>query len=159
MMRAPAVTGWTLIEALATVAVLSLVATTLVASGMVGDHDRARSVHSVVASIRKLDETARMTARTGRPVALVVETSGRAIGLRVDGRIMDKVLLGEERLGEALMVVRLERDAALRQIRYDGSGVCADYRVLVRQGTVEHRFEVAGDTGWWRREHGAEEGK
>ncbi|MEW6747692.1 MAG: type II secretion system protein [Planctomycetota bacterium] len=136
--------GFTLLEMLAVIALLSLVAGFL-APGLVAGHEAA-SFAATCHLVQELDARARFFARTGGPVLL---------GVRDEGHLL---VLVRAKSGEILSQRRLPKELSVRltpegEKQYDRAGCCADYVVHVRgQGREasfeEARLKVAGETGW-----------
>ncbi|MEW6747317.1 MAG: type II secretion system protein [Planctomycetota bacterium] len=131
--------GFTLLEMLAVIALLSLVASFL-APGLVAEHEAA-SFTATCHIVQELDARARFFARTGDCVALGVRDEGRLLVLT---RAQSGEILSQKRLPKELSV----RLAPEGEKQYDRAGRCADYVVWVQGEGREACLEVAGETGW-----------
>ncbi|MEW6741429.1 MAG: type II secretion system protein [Planctomycetota bacterium] len=143
-MKGEARGGFTLLEMLAVIALLSLVASFL-AHGVVAEHGAA-SFAATCHLVQELDARARFLARTGDPVALAARDEGRLLELT---RAESGEILSQRRLPKGFSVSITPEG----EKEYDRAGRCADYVVHVRgQGREasfeEARLKVAGETGW-----------
>ncbi len=135
--------GFTLLEVLAVVALLSIAASICLAS--LGSAHESAAARALAASIRELDARGRLAARTLGAVDLVAdrETSTVSTRLSATGEVLSSVDVGKERS------VRLSdaRANEILAVRLDRSGRSIDYsaQVVSSGGTTTLRF--SGLTG------------
>jgi prepilin-type N-terminal cleavage/methylation domain-containing protein len=139
--------GLTLIEVLATTALLSLVAAALMGS-FGGVTDRAR-VQALLHDLGQVDARARLHARMGTSVALAVDPARR--------RLFATARPSGERLSELtwpddceVKLVRSVREPLIRArgIFVEAGGCSVDYTFEVKTPLGNDRIEVSGLTGW-----------
>jgi len=136
--------GLTLVEVLATTALLGIVAAVLLGSWS-APAQRSR-FRALVDEVKGLDARARVAARTGAPVALALDPTRHrlVVNLRFGGETVAEVSLPQD------VEVALLRDRAIRSgaVRFDPCGTSCDYALDLRDGTHHARVEFAGLTGW-----------
>jgi len=139
--------GLTLIEVLATTALMSFVAATLMGS-FSGVTDRAR-VQTLLHDLSQADARARLHARTGTSVTLSVDATHR--------RLYATARPSGERLSETtwpddcdVKLVRSVREPSNRAkaIVVEAGGSSVDYTFEVRTPLGNDRIDVSGLTGW-----------
>ena len=139
--------GLTLIEVLATTALLSLVAAALMAS-FGGVTFRAR-VQTLLHDLSQVDARARLHARTGTSVALVIDRTKRALfaTARPSGERLSEMTWPDDC---DVKLVRSVRDPSSRAkaIVVEAGGSSVDYAFEVKTQLGSDRIEVSGLTGW-----------
>lgn len=139
--------GLTLIEVLATTALLGLVAAALLGS-FGGVSDRAR-VQALLHDLVQVDARARLHAREGTSVAIAVDAANRTLlaAARSSGeRISETSWLD----GWDVKIVPAARDSSSRArvIVVEPGGVSSDYAFEVKTPLGVRRIDVSGLTGW-----------
>ncbi len=134
--------GFTLLEVLAVVVLLSMVAGTLtVHVGSVSDSARFRAAG---ARILDFDASARLFARSEGPVLLAVGVEGR-------GLTLSQVHTGEPLLrldlGESASVV-LAVEPRQSWVLIDRLGRSVDYEIKLTSGERSSHWKIAGVSGW-----------
>lgn len=136
--------GLTLIELLAVVVILSMVAG-VATVGLAATNDAAQ-LRAAVAGWQDLDARARITARTVRPVTLAMDPEGSRLVVRasVVGGVGE--LLAEYQFPRGA-TGHMEGDGPIDRIDVDRQGRSIDYDVAVTLGDRVNRFAVRGLTG------------
>lgn len=138
--------GLTLIELLAVVVILSMVAG-VATVGLAGTSDAAQ-MQAAVAGWKDLDARARITARSLGPVTLAIDAEGTRLVVRASGGGGGG---GSERLAEYQFprgaTGHMEGEGPIDRIEFDRQGRSIDYEVAVALADRVERFSVRGLTG------------
>lgn len=134
--------GFTLVEVLAAVTLLGLVASALTVR--LAATSEAAAFRALEARLVDMDERARLFARAGEPVVLSAPADAGHVELRVreSGDVLARVALGD---GTAFA---LRTTAPAEAIVYDRRGVTVDHSAALRRDDRRARWSVAGATGW-----------
>jgi len=139
--------GLTLIEVLATTALLGLVAAAWIGSfGGVSDRSRVQALlHDLV----QVDARARLHAREGTSVAVAVDSARRTLlaTARSSGERLSETSWPD---GWDVKLLPAARDSTSRAkaIVVEAGGVSADYAFEVKTPLGIRRIDVSGLTGW-----------
>lgn len=145
--------GFTLLEVLAVVALLSMVTAALtVHLASVSESARFRAAE---ARLLDLDARARLLARSATTVLLAVADGGRAL------------TLSEVRTGAPLARVDLDEGASVTLevepnqswVLIDRLGRSVDYELELQSGEQKSRWSIAGGSGWTETVETEEEGR
>ena len=137
--------GFTLIEMLAVIALISLAAAALIPNLVAAG--RSADMLRVIARVREIDSRARTYARTSGHVILVwIDSENRSI-LMVESDT--GMTLGEVEI-EPNISLSIEVDGHGAKIVFDRLGHSADYRVELRGNGSAARLSVAGLTGFFQ---------
>lgn len=132
----------TLIELLAVIVILSLVAGTAIVS-LAAAGDSAR-LHSAVAQWRDLDSRARMLGRSVGPTAMTVDKERNEVSLRAisSNELLAMLALPQDVTGE------IGGSSPVDAIEFDRFGRSADYYVELRSSDRAVQWQVCGLTGY-----------
>jgi len=149
--------AFTLIEALAVVAILALVAATLAVS--LGGAAQAAAWQRASSAVRQFDRLVRLEARTNGPIQIAIDGAAIVATRRNDHAPVLQSdsfspAIGDSSAGVAL--VASHRRAAgttpeltvLGSIQIDAAGRSIDFAYQLSDGTELHRLRVAGLTGY-----------
>jgi len=140
--RPPVRYGMTLVELLVVLILLGMVAT-MTTIRFAAPLQRQR-VLSVVQQWQSIDFFARKLSRTSDVSIRIEPMQDRSIiSIERDGEVMRNWTVG---LPMKILVEDLSGQS-LETIRFQRSQGSVDYRVIVREGSVQKRMEVAGGTG------------
>ena len=136
--------GFTLLEVLAVVVILSLVASAAM-MGLSSANDEAvmRAARSV---LQELDAKTRLYSRAGHRVSLRVGESG-AIEVREHGS--DRNRIAFTAVSAQIQLTLQEVDSGETVIQFDRLGRSPDYRVVLQSAAGMERWHVCGLTGWF----------
>jgi prepilin-type N-terminal cleavage/methylation domain-containing protein len=139
--------GLTLIEVLATTAILSLVAAALIGS-FGGVTDRAR-VRALLHDLNQMDARARLHARMGASVALAIDPARRTLfaTARSSGERLSEMTWPDDCDVKLVESVR-EPWSRAKAIVVEAGGSSVDYTFEVKTPLGTDRIEVSGLTGW-----------
>jgi prepilin-type N-terminal cleavage/methylation domain-containing protein len=136
----------TLIETLATVAILSLAAMALLwRAGSTLDG----SIHVAAAAARSTDAQARAAALANGPIELAIAEDQTAIRIRT---LADEHLIGSAAINKNLTVKLLIDGVSKDRVVFDAAGRSVDYTIELRSETAVRRWRVSGLTGWIEQE-------
>ncbi len=139
--------GFTLLEMLAVVAILGLVAATL-APSLAGSTKRG-TVYTARAALLELDARARIHSRSQGPVELVVGESSVTMKDLRTGRELTTLEL------DSGVWVDFKIEADPQRLVFDSRGCSPDYRIQLKFGPLdEESWMVLGLTGWAVKEEG-----
>jgi prepilin-type N-terminal cleavage/methylation domain-containing protein len=140
MTRATRQHGLTLIELLAVIAILSLVAG--VATVGLASSGAAASLHAAESGWKELDARARLLARAEGAMVMSIDDDARVVRLHVaaTGERVGVVPLGA-------LEAALETAGADDAVRFDGLGRSVDYHARLTGAERGRRWRVAGLTG------------
>ena len=147
--RRPACKGFTLIEVLAVVTLLSMVAGFGVWS-LAAANERAQ-IDGTAGRLQQLDRRARLAARTNGPTLFMYDTASHTIRIE---RIADQKRIAVHRLPDnttiSIKVVNPENGnrRMVKTIDFDRVGRSADYEGTIERNNASRHWRTNGLTGW-----------
>lgn len=136
--------GFTLIEALATLALVGLVFATVAAS--VSGSSEAATLREAVEMVQARDQRARVRAMRGAATASAID--GTRMILASASATTNNVVSGTD-LPRGVLAWRTDLDGQeLQRLVYDTAGRSESHAWALRLGEHEARWVVNGDTGW-----------
>ena len=134
--------AFTLIELLAVIVIISLIAGITMANLAATDDDA--TLRAAVAAVRDLDQRARIFSQTGEHVTLAPSRTRDALLLKTS-RDSETVAAAQMPRG---ITVHLDLPRTRREtVRFDSFGRSGDYRVVLRRGMDTLVWRVHGLTG------------
>lgn len=149
--------AFTLIEALAVVAILALVAATLAVS--LGGAAQAAAWQRASSAVRQFDRLVRLEARTNGPIQIAIDGAS-IVATRGNNHApvlqCDSFISATRDSSAGVALVAIDQHAAgmaleltvLGQVQIDAAGRSIDFAYQLSDGAGLHRLHVAGLTGY-----------
>ncbi len=142
--RRPRTLGFTLLELLAVVVLLTL--TFSIAGVRLAATSTRAKLHTAASRLRDLDAHTRLLARSGEPASLQLDAGQRRVSVHA---ILSTELLATVAL-PAEVSVEVRTSSGEEAITFDRLGRSKDYRVAMQAGETVLRWQVYGLTGYIR---------